>query len=262
MSIPRPLILKPTGWGGPRAPPGIALAEVASQMPVNVVKVAFYNLFPNNNLTFCYGMSNKHGWGYTLAAVRELQAAGIKVMASIIGTPDPLVSWNDMTDPQAFAQNAKTLLIDQLGFDGIDVDNEDNVCPGPGFFAVVVALRAALGPKGCDKALLTYPTYISCRDLPWLKEIGHLFDWVSTMRYWGTTQEQIALWRQYADVLGPENVVIGVALRKNQSTSLETVKELAQWESQLGPGATGGMMLWNLSSPMSQENTTTQSRQT
>ncbi len=249
MSIPRPLVeaywlgyFPSKQFGGV----GLDLADIPAHTPVNVVKLGTYNLFLNNGLTFCFGMSNKHTWEYTRAGIKILQASGIKVLASILGTPDPLVNWN-LSDPKAFAQNAKTLLIDELGCDGIDVDNEDDVAPNDKFPDVVRELRAALGPKGSDKAILTAATYIPSRDLPWLKEVGKEFDWVSTMAYWYDTQGQINLWQQYADVLGPENVVIGVSLREKQSTSLQTVAQVAQWETKKGAGATGGMMLWHLS---------------
>lgn len=252
MSIPRPLVEAYwLGWvPSKKSKPagiGLDLADIPSATPVNVVKIAFYNLFPNNNLTFCFGMSNQHGWDYTLAGIKALQAAGIKVMASIIGTPSPPVGWNDISDPMGFAQNAKALLIDELGFDGIDVDNEDDNLPNDNFLAVVKALRTTLGPKGNDKALLTYPTYLPWRDLPWLKEVGSEFDWLSTMDYGRDERGQISLWQQYADVVGGENVLIGVALREHQNTTLQTVAEVAQWETQKGLGATGGMMLWHLS---------------
>jgi chitinase len=227
---------------------GMDLADAATQTPVDVVKIAFYNLFPSNGLTVCFGMSENHGWGYTQSAIKTLQAAGIKVMVSLIGTPDPLVQWNEIPDPAAFAANVKSLLIDDLGCDGVDLDNEDDATPDQGFVAVVKALRAALGPKGSDKALLTAPTYLPDRDLPYLRQVGDLYDWVSTMAYWDGPSDQWHLWQQYADVLGPSNVLIGVSCCSGmQSTSLATVKSVAQTETQRGLGKTGGMMLWNLS---------------
>jgi hypothetical protein len=227
---------------------GQDLGSIASNTPVNVVNIAFYNLFPANLLSMCFGMSQSHGWGYTQSGIKALQAAGVKVTASLIGTPDPSVGWNDIPDPAQFARNVKALFIDNLGCDGINIDNEGGPNPNSQFMAVVEALRSELGPKGGDKALLTYVTYIPSRDLPWLKKVGSAFDWVSTMAYWNNTQGQISLWQQYADVLGPANVLIGVSCCSgSQSTSIATVQGVAQWETQKGAGATGGMMLWNLS---------------
>lgn len=227
---------------------GQDLGSVASNTPVDVVNIAFYNLYPANQLSVCFGMSQGHGWDYTQPAIQALQAAGVKVTASLIGTPHPSVGWNDIPDPVAFAKNVKALFIDNLGCDGINIDNEDSENPNGQFLAVVKALRNELGPKGGDKSLLTYVTYIPSRDLPWLKEVGSAFDWVSTMAYWNNTQGQINLWKQYAAVLGPSNVVIGVSCCSgSQSTSLATVQGVAQWETEQGAGATGGMMLWNLS---------------
>lgn len=251
MSITRPVVegywlgyVASEQFGGT----GQDLADVATNTPVDVVKIAFYNLFLNNNLTLCFGMGQKHGWSYTAQGIQALQSAGIRVMASLIGTPDPSVGWNDIPDPATFAANVKTLLIDELGCDGIDIDNEDPDTPNQTFIDVVSALRSALGPKGSPKSLLTAVTYIPERDLPWLKQVGDQLDWVSTMAYWNDASGQEALWKQYADVLGGENVLIGVSCCSgSQSTALQDVVSVAQWETQQGAGATGGMMLWNLS---------------
>lgn len=225
---------------------GYDLAEIVT-MPVDVVTIAFYNLFPSNMVSTCFGMSHKHDWSYTQQGIQTLQQAGIKVTASIIGTPNPQVGWNDIPDPAAFAANAKALLVDTLGCDGIDIDNEDDDQPGSGFFEVVQALRQALGPKGSGKALLSYVTYLPYRDLPWLKQIGDAFDWVSTMAYGGDAPDQESLWEQYADVLGGGNVLVGVDCQDSQRTDPDTVAQVAQWENAKGAGATGGMMLWNFS---------------
>lgn len=82
-----------------------------------------------------------------------------------------------------WAANAKQF-IDDLGLDGIDIDNEDSNPLNENFFEVIKALRAALGPKGSPGSLLTYVTYKPGRDIKWLKEYGYLFDHVSTMAYW------------------------------------------------------------------------------
>lgn len=227
---------------------GLELGDIASQLPVDVVKIAFYNLFRANSVSMCFGLSQNHGWDYTFHGIQTLQAAGIKVQASLIGTPDPKVGWNDIPDPHAFAAAAKSLLIDELGCDGIDLDVEGGVAPTDDF-PLVPALRAALGPKGSDKSLLTCVIYQPDEDLPWLKNVYRSFDWVTTMAYWNDLGAQQAMWQQYANVMGGENVVIGVASNANpgQNTPLATVKAVAQWESGRGSGNTGGMMLWNLS---------------
>ncbi|HEV2890752.1 MAG TPA: glycosyl hydrolase family 18 protein [Frankiaceae bacterium] len=222
---------------------GIELADVAT-MPVDVVTIAFYNLFPSNMLTTCFGMSQSHDWQYTQAGVAALHQAGIKVTASIIGTPNPPVGWNDVPDPATFARNAVTLFVDTLGCDGIDIDNEDSDQPGPVFVEVVKELRAALGTSG----LLSCVSYVPTRDLPWLEQVGDAFDWVSTMAYWDDYQGQLALWQQYADVLGGAKVLVGVSCCSgDQSTPIDTVAQVAAWETQQGTGNTGGMMLWNAS---------------
>jgi hypothetical protein len=243
---------------------GLGLADVGTQTPVDVVKIAFYNLYPSNMTSMCFGMSQGHGWTYTKPAIEALQSRGIRVMASIIGTPNPPVGWNDIPDPVEFAKNAKRLYIDELGCDGIDIDNEDPATPNRRFEEVVLALRGVLGPKGADKALLTYVTYIPSRDLPWLSRVGDRFDWVSTMAYWLDARGQIDLWNQYASLLGPQNVLIGVSTDDGATgkdpavvttsaeasapqTDINTITQIADWITGRGPGQTGGMMLWNLS---------------
>lgn len=227
--------------------PGLDLDEIAAQTPADVVKIAFYNLYPANIVTTCFGMSDDHGWGYTADGIEKLHAAGIKVQASLITTPDPVVGWDDIPDVDAFAATVKALLIDDLGCDGIDLDMDGE--PPSNDFAVVPALRQALGPKGGDKSLLTCVVYQPGQDLPWMKNVGGAFDWVTTMADWDDLAGQQALWKQYASVVGPGNVVVGVACYANQgqNTDPKTVTQVAQWETKSGPGGTGGMMLWNLS---------------
>jgi hypothetical protein len=250
MAISRPLVEAYwLGYAGSQANggPGLDLDQIPSQVPVDVVKIAFYNLYPANIVTTCFGMSQKHGWGYTQAGIQSLHAAGIKVQASLIGTPDPVVGWGDIPDVDAFAATVKQLLIDDLGCDGIDLDMDGDAPPDD--FPVVPALRKALGAKGGDKSLLTCVLYQPYQDIPWLKNVGSDFDWITTMAYWDGTSGQQALWKQYADVVGGANVVVGVACYANpgQNTDPQTVTEVAQWETKLGAGKTGGMMLWNFS---------------
>ncbi|MDQ3935641.1 MAG: glycosyl hydrolase family 18 protein [Actinomycetota bacterium] len=222
---------------------GLSLDQIPANTPVDVVKIAFYNLYPANSVSVCFGMS-QISWGDTAAGIQALQAAGTKVMASLIGTPDPPVDWGGISDARAFAANAKALLVDALGCDGIDLDM-DGGPPPTSFQDVVNALRDELGAKGGEKSLLTAVMYQPDFDLPWLKAVGDQLDWVSTMAYWEDVQGQQALWKQYADVIGGENVLVGVGTGQ-QSTTLATVEGVAKWQAGLGAGKAGGMMLWNL----------------
>lgn len=222
------------------------LSDIVSNTPVNVVKVAFYNLYPNNGISVCYGMSQNHGWNYTSQGIKTLQASGIKVLASLNSTPQPPVGWNDIQDPDTFANNVKALLIDNLGFDGIDIDNECNETPNKNFENVILSLRKALG----SDYYLTYVSYLPERDLPWLSNVGSCFDWITTMAYWLNTQDQISLWEKYSNLLGPDNVLVGVS---SDQTSLDTVTGLCQWINDYGVDNIGGIMLWSLSTSQSQQ---------
>ncbi len=226
--------------------PGLDLKDVPTS--VDVIKIAFYNLWPNNQVSMCYGMSKNHGWQYLSEALPILHGQGQKVMASLIGTPYPAVGWSDISDPTAFAENVKYLLIDQLGLDGIDLDNENTSDQGQPFQDIVTALRTALGPKGSGK-YLSAPVYPAGTDPSWLQQVGDKLDWVSTMAYWGDTAAQQATYQIYADILGTENVLIGVANQANrgQNTPLQTVLDLPPWNPNYGTQQKGGMMLWGLS---------------
>lgn len=221
---------------------GMDLKDIPSY--IDIVKLAFSNLWPHNQVSSCFVRQHKHGWDYIKSGAEFLHLRGQRVMMSIIGTPDPCVSWNSIEDPQAFAFNAKQFIIDDLGLDGIDIDNEGSHTPNESFFNVLQALRDALGPKGQSNALLTCVSYIPGRDLPWLKKYGHLLDHVSLMAYWTPYDQMIALFKQYAAVLGPENVLIGVgnkAANKGQNTPIEEVAKLAAYLEK------GGIMEWALS---------------
>ena len=245
-SLNRPIIeaywlgyVETQGFGGK----AMDLDQIPIVAPVDVVKIAFYNIFPANSISFCFGMQFNHQWAYTQNGIKELQAKGIKVLASLNSTPDPDVGWNDIPDPQVFSNNVKSLIIDGLGFDGIDIDNECPEAPNENFENVITALREILG----SDHLLTYVTYIPERDLPWLSKVGSCFDWVSTMAYWLDTQGQIDLFTSYANLLGKDKVLIGICCSDECNTNLQTVKEVCQWIKDQGPTSVGGIMVWNLS---------------
>jgi chitinase len=221
---------------------GLDLDEIPAY--VNTIKLAFSNLWPHNQVSPCFLMQYKHGWEYIKKGAAFLHQRNQRVLMSIIGTPDPPVGWNTMSNPTEFAYNAKRFVIDDLGLDGIDIDNEEEEDPAEGFFALIKALREALGEKGSAKSLLTYVSYKPHRDLPWLKEYGYVFDYVSLMAYWLHYDQMLDLFKQYADVLGADNVLIGVGNKSTnpgQETPLEEVKKLAAYPDK------GGIMLWTLS---------------
>jgi GH18 family chitinase len=73
--------------------------------------------------------------GQTQTAVQQLQAAGVKVLLSIMGPNDPKIDfgWDNVPYAQApdrfanmtaFAQWVRSELIDKYGLDGIDIDDE------------------------------------------------------------------------------------------------------------------------------------------
>src|SRR5204863_232723 len=102
--------------------------------------------------------------GETKTAVQQLQAAGIKVLLSILGSNEPKnMGWENVpymdgkdryANMVAFAQWVRTELVDAYGLDGIDIDDEfggpDNV---QAFVDTVGILRQSMQGKLLTKAL-------------------------------------------------------------------------------------------------------------
>jgi hypothetical protein len=226
-------------FGGTR----VELGRILECTPVDVVKVAPFSVQPIDRVA-------DQGAEF-VEGIAKLRAGGARVQLCLGGMDDS-AGWNDPADPEALAAAVKEL-VDRLGADGVDIDNEEPGTPTEGFEATITAIRANLG----DEALLTCVSYEPWRDLPWLRNVGHLFDWVSTMAYWEDADAQIQLWRQYAEVVGGQNVVVGVACpgcaSPDSHTDLDTVRELAAWVARERDEAAAGMMLWCLSAgPMTE----------
>src|SRR4051812_7377479 len=104
-------------WSRKDGGAGLDLEEVPPY--IDVVKLAFANLWPHNEVSPCYVFQKNHGWQYIKEGAAFLHKRNQKVMMSIIGTPDPEVKWNNIKDPEVFATYTKRLVIDDLGLDGI-----------------------------------------------------------------------------------------------------------------------------------------------
>lgn len=230
----------PTGGAG-EAPP---LGNTASY--VDRVVLAFSNLYPGN--VTCNGFLQKSSSADAIkAGLAEIRSKSpqTKQMLSIIGTPNPSVGWNDgITDPTAFGQWL-AYVCDDMGLDGIDIDNEDlNTFPGQPFVDTVKAMRAAMPNK-----IITLDTYLFNRDQQVIAELADDLTGISTMAYFLELSAMQDLVEQYATVIAPGKISIGVKADKvglNQGTSLDDTIALAKWNP--SGGAKAGMMLWNLSS--------------
>lgn len=216
---------------------------------VNIVALAFAVTGPSaegDSITLDF-LEKDHSEAEIRAGAKALQAQGVRVVMSINGNPNwpgHPGGWTNL-DAQQFAANVKAIVVDDWGLDGVDLDNESDETPDQNFVDVIAALRSALGPD----ALLTLPVYMGTDRDAYLADAKDDISFVSTMAYWNDFDGQVYLFDQYAGLVGPEKVAIGVANAANpgQNTPWDAVGQCAAWDP---PGASkAGMMLWNLNSP-------------
>lgn len=227
---------------GPGAGPPLS----ATPPYIDVLVLAFGNLFPEN--TTCQGFLQKSHSEDDLragiAAIRK-SSPNTKILLSLIGTPLPAVGWNTgITDPAAFGAWCANLA-HSWDLDGFDIDNEDiDSNPGQQFCDTVIGMRKAMPDK-----ILTLDTYIFDRDKDVIKQLAPYLDSINTMAYFYDLASMKALVNQYATVIDPGKISIGVKSDKvgaGQGTSVEDTRQLSQWEPD--DGSKKGMMLWNVSS--------------
>jgi chitinase len=208
---------------------------------IQYVNLFLINLDSKTALNTDYITSDGMSWAEILEGARSLQSRGQKVLASVMSTPTYF--WNSIESPAEFAKQAVSLVVDEWGLDGIDIDpemskNNQPFGPNQNFIDVVEALRSALG----DQKLLTFVSYQLFFDGPLLKQNAKLFDYVALMGYFWDTQEMQSQFNAYAPAyVPPENLLLGVSPADPQ-TPLDEVRELCSWEP--SGGQKGGMMLF------------------
>jgi len=244
--MPKPGQLFMGYWLG-YAPGGAPLQATPSSVGIVALAFAITSSGPEGDGITLKFLTSQHAADEIRAGAKALQARGVKVVMSIQGG-----SWVDL-DPEVFAANVKAVVVDQWGLDGVDLDNEAPSIPGENFVQVVKALRHALGPD----ALLTLPVYMGRKRDAYLSQVRDAISFVSTMGYWSAFDVQIARFNQYAALVGPEKVAIGVADHANpgQNTKFPIVAQLAAWNPEGTHKA--GMMLWNLNQSDAEADTTT-----
>ena len=180
--------------------------------------------------------------------IKALQARGQRVLISLMDTPS--THWN-VVDKRAFAKDVAARAIGEWGLDGVDIDAESGM-PQAGFVVSFVELiqemRRAIGS---DK-LISYTCYTGCspgdNDYEILTRVKEDVDWVNTMAYFYGLEQMRAQFREYAAVVGNENVSIGVKAGKpgtgDQSTSLDQVIEITKWQPHGNPKR--GVMFWSV----------------
>ena len=214
---------------------------------VDTVTLAFSNLYPGNTTcnSFLQKANSEDAIRAGIAQIRK-QSPNTKILMSIIGTPNPAVGWNTgITDPVLFGAWLESFA-DSWGLDGFDIDNEDlDSFPGPQFIATVKAMRQAMPDK-----IITLDTYQFGRDQAVIKALADDLSYINTIAYFLGFDEMVALVEQYATVIPPGKISIGVKSDLvgpiTQGTSLADTKRLSAWEPSGGPKY--GMTLWNLSS--------------
>ncbi len=152
------------------------------------------------------------------------------------------MSWSTL-DPDTFATNVKALAED-WSLDGIDLDNESpDEIPGTQFADVIQAIRDKMGPQ----FRITYPAFLPYRD-GFLPQVKDALSYVMTMAYWNEANYAEGLYEEYAKMVGPEKVMMGIKPGydySSQSTPIDAVAPICQYEPQGTQKA--GVMLYSLS---------------
>lgn len=184
-------------------------------------------------------ITRKYSKDDIIKQTQALHAQGIKVVMSIGNNPAGV--W-EISDPITLAQNAKRIIVDEWGLDGIDLDNEVGPDPAPdgNFVQFIKALRNDIGS---DKTI-SLPVYLGTSRDAYLSFVKDEIDYVFTMAYWDGYDAQISLLQAYQGLVGNDKAGIGVAEAANpgQNTPFKIVPKLAQYTPK------AGMMLWTLNS--------------
>jgi len=213
---------------------------------VDTVVLAFSNLYPGN--TTCNGFLQKANSADAIkAGIAQIRtnSPATKILLSIIGTPNPAVGWNTgITDPAQFGAWLANLAV-EWDLDGFDIDNEDlDSFPGQPFIDTVKGMRQAMPDK-----IITLDTYIFARDQAVIAALADDLSYINTIAYFLDFDAMTSLVEQYATVIEPGKISIGVKSDLvgpiTQGTSVEETAQLSRWEPKGGPKY--GMTLWNLS---------------
>ncbi|HEV7646209.1 MAG TPA: glycosyl hydrolase family 18 protein [Pyrinomonadaceae bacterium] len=208
--------------------------------------------------------------GQSQTNVQQLQAAGIKVLLSLIGSNG--IGWDAISDPTDFAQWVSTNIVDQYGLDGIDIDNENGgATDTQNFVNTIGALRGALSGGLITKALWNdnqpgaeYFTVPVAAGFPNAGAyLGQLLDVGSTMYYGYDYGTQIAYIQSYQNIMvGSTNVgmnwnqlSIGVQagpVGGGWMTGIDEVYRLAQWSVAQDSPPILGIMLFTFSQDIQQ----------
>lgn len=212
---------------------------------IDVINLFLINLDPQKTLQHLYLTSNGMTWASILAGVRIQQNRGVKVLASIISSPNPQISWNTIADPAAFAADVYDLVVNTWKLDGIDIDPDmGGDIPNETFIEVVWELSKYFGPRSKTGKTMSYVTYQYYADEQLLKQCNALFDYVALMGYFWDMETMINQFELYAGLVSSKKLLFGVKPGQHQATSLAEAVQLTKWQPDRG--LKGGMMLFNI----------------
>lgn len=231
----------PSGTG-----PGLGPPLGATPSFIDTVVLAFSNLYPGNTTcnAFLQKANSETAIRDGIAQIRA-NSPNTKILMSIIGTPNPPVGWNTgITNPAQFG-NWLANFAQSWGLDGFDIDNEDlDSFPGQPFIDTVKAMRQAMPDK-----IITLDTYQFYRDQAVIAALADDLDYINTIAYFLDFDAMTSLVEQYATVIAPGKISIGVKSDLvgpiTQGTSVQDTAKLSRWEPK--EGTKYGMTLWNLS---------------
>jgi hypothetical protein len=209
--------------------------------------------------------------GQSQTNVQQLQAAGIKVLLSFVGSQG--YGWDGISDANDFAQWVQTNVIEEYGLDGIDIDNEFSGLSDPqNFMNTIGTLRSALDGSLLTKALWQDGEYFMIPVAQGFPNsgayLGQLLDFGSSMAYGYDFEEQIAFIKSYHDLevngtnvgMDWNQLAIGVQAGppdQGWMTRIDEVYQLAQWCVEPGSSTKTippilGMMLFTFSQDIQQ----------
>jgi Glycosyl hydrolases family 18 len=190
---------------------------------------------------------------FSRGEVRSLQAAGIKVVLTIVGSGGHGgFGWGMIRlDQQAgFVAHLRDMYLDasRYALDGIDVDDEYP----PGGRLIVPVVKAMRTAFPADK-ILSKALY---EDTDYIAEIVSSLSYGSTMAYGDSVADLKAKFATYVEKgFPPQKLMIGVnagpvAQTGEGFTSVATAVEVAKWQPKDGPKM--GMMVWSFSQDIQQ----------
>lgn len=182
--------------------------------------------------------------GQSQTNVQQLQAAGVKVLLTFVGSNG--YGWDGISDPAGFASWVQTNIIEEYGLDGIDIDNEFSNLPAnpQNFMNTIGALRSGLAGSLITKALWADSEYFTTPVAQGFPNagayLGQLLDFASSMAYGYSFEEQIWFLQGYHDVtvngtnvgMDWNRLAIGVQAGppdQGWMTPIDEVYQLAQW---------------------------------